>query len=197
MKLPLFPLNAVLFPGCRLDLQIFEARYLDMISRCMKQGTGFGVVTIGEGREVGEAPSRLAMVGCEASVRDWQQRPNGLLGIRVEGGRRFQVLSVEVQADQLSVGEIEWFEDLPEQPLTYEHNDLAALLSVLAEHPMVAALEMGGEPGGQQDLANQLAYLLPFDTERKLELLALPDAQMQLARIQVLLGHLQGELGID
>ncbi len=41
---------------------------------------------------------------------------------------------------------------------------------------MVAALEMGGEPGGQQDLANQLAYLLPFDTERKLELLALPDA---------------------
>lgn len=28
MKLPLFPLNAVLFPGCRLDLQIFEARYL-------------------------------------------------------------------------------------------------------------------------------------------------------------------------
>ena len=179
------------------DLQIFEARYLDMISRCMKQGTGFGVVTIGEGREVGEAPSRLAMVGCEASVRDWQQRPNGLLGIRVEGGRRFQVLSVEVQADQLSVGEIEWFEDLPEQPLTYEHNDLAALLSVLAEHPMVAALEMGGEPGGQQDLANQLAYLLPFDTERKLELLALPDAQMQLARIQVLLEHLQGELGID
>ncbi|MFO6378996.1 LON peptidase substrate-binding domain-containing protein, partial [Pseudomonas aeruginosa] len=94
-------------------------------------------------------------------------------------------------------GEIEWFEDLPEQPLTYEHNDLAALLSVLAEHPMVAALEMGGEPGGQQDLANQLAYLLPFDTERKLELLALPDAQMQLARIQVLLEHLQGELGID
>lgn len=90
MKLPLFPLNAVLFPGCRLDLQIFEARYLDMISRCMKQGTGFGVVTIGEGREVGEAPSRLAMVGCEASVRDWQQRPNGLLGIRVEGGRRFR-----------------------------------------------------------------------------------------------------------
>ena len=44
MNLPLFPLNTVLFPGCVLDLQIFEARYLDMISRCMKQGSGFGVV---------------------------------------------------------------------------------------------------------------------------------------------------------
>ena len=44
MTLPLFPLKTVLFPGCVLDLQIFEARYLDMIARCMKQGTGFGVV---------------------------------------------------------------------------------------------------------------------------------------------------------
>ena len=42
-----------------------------------------------------------------------------------------------------------------------------------------------------------MEYLHLFDTERKLELLALPDAQMQLARIQVLLEHLQGELGID
>ena len=33
MSLPLFPLNTVLFPGCILDLQIFEARYLDMIGR--------------------------------------------------------------------------------------------------------------------------------------------------------------------
>ena len=36
MSLALFPLNTVLFPGCTLDLQIFEARYLDMIGRCMK-----------------------------------------------------------------------------------------------------------------------------------------------------------------
>lgn len=43
MSLPLFPLNTVLFPGCRLDLQIFEARYLDMVSACMKRGEGFTV----------------------------------------------------------------------------------------------------------------------------------------------------------
>ena len=46
MSLALFPLNTVLFPGCNLDLQIFEARYLDMIGRCMKKGGGFGVVCI-------------------------------------------------------------------------------------------------------------------------------------------------------
>ena len=43
MKLPLFPLDTVLFPGCTLDLQIFEARYLDMVSSCLKAGHGFGV----------------------------------------------------------------------------------------------------------------------------------------------------------
>jgi len=79
MKLPLFPLDTVLFPGCMLDLQIFEARYLDMVSQCLKAGHGFGVVHILDGSEVGAAPASFARVGCEALIRDWQQLPNGLL----------------------------------------------------------------------------------------------------------------------
>ncbi len=121
MTLPLFPLNTVLFPGCVLDLQIFEARYLDMISRCMKQGTGFGVVCIVEGEEVGEAASRFAAIGCEALVRDFQQRTNGLLGIRVEGGRRFRVERAQVLPDQLTVADVQWLEEPPDCPLQAEH----------------------------------------------------------------------------
>ncbi|MDR3453528.1 MAG: LON peptidase substrate-binding domain-containing protein, partial [Rhodoferax sp.] len=140
MSLALFPLNTVLFPGCVLDLQIFEARYLDMISRCMKQSSGFGVVCILEGKEVGDAPEGFALVGCEALIRDFQQQDNGLLGIRVEGGRRFRVLHSELQRDQLTVAEVEWLDEIPEQPLQDEDEDLVALLKALAEHPMVAAL---------------------------------------------------------
>lgn len=194
MKLPLFPLNTVLFPGCRLDLQIFEARYLDMIGRCMKQGGGFGVVSIVEGREVGEAPQAFSQVGCEALIRDWQQLPNGLLGIRVEGGRRFRVLDTQVQPDQLLEADVAWLEELPDQPLTEEHDDLAALLGALSLHPMVATLEMGGEVHGQQELACQLAYLLPFEPEQKQVLLEMDDPTVRLARIQVLLEQLQGDL---
>ncbi|SDH67783.1 LON peptidase substrate-binding domain-containing protein [Pseudomonas panipatensis] len=193
MTLPLFPLNTVLFPGCRLDLQIFEARYLDMIGRCMKQGAGFGVVSIIEGQEVGEAPQAFGKVGCEALIRDWQQLPNGLLGIRVEGGRRFHVLDTEVQADQLTLAEVRWLEECADQPLTEEHDDLAALLGALALHPMVAALEMGGEVTGQQALACQLAYLLPFEPEQKQVLLEMDEPSVRLARIQVLLEQLQGD----
>ncbi|MGV8862115.1 MAG: LON peptidase substrate-binding domain-containing protein [Pseudomonas sp.] len=194
MMLPLFPLNAVLFPGCMLDLQLFEARYLDMVGRVMKQGEGFGVVCILDGEEVGQAPEGYALVGCEALVRDFQQQDNGLLGIRVEGGRRFRVVSTQVQRDQLILADVEWLDELPERPLQEADADLVALLAALAEHPMVAALNMGVTASGQQSLANQLAYLLPFTEEDKVELLELSDAQERLDAIQDLLDEMQGEL---
>lgn len=195
MELPLFPLNTVLFPGCMLDLQLFEARYLDMIGRCMKQGTGFGVVGILEGEEVGSAANRIAPLGCEALIRDWQQLPNGLLGIRVEGGRRFTVASARVQADQLTLGNITWLDDDDaDRPLLPEHADLAALLNALAEHPLVKGLGMGGLAHGQQELANQLAYLLPFSLDEKLELLALGSPDARLDHLQTLLNRLQGDV---
>lgn len=194
MTLPLFPLNAVLFPGCVLDLQLFEARYLDMISRCMKQGEGFGVVCITEGKEVGDAPAGYSLIGCEALVRDFQQQDNGLLGIRVEGGRRFRVLSTEIQRDQLLIAQVQWLDEPQERPLQEEDADLVALLAALAEHPMVAALNMGLTANGQQSLANQLAYLLPFTEEDKIELLEIDDAEERLDAIQDLLDEMQGDL---
>lgn len=194
MNLSLFPLNTVLFPGCLLDLQIFEARYLDMISRCMKQGEGFGVVCIVEGEEVGEAAGHFSAIGCEALIRDFQQRPNGLLGIRVEGGRRFKVRHAQVLPDQLTVAEVDWLEEAAEQPLGCEHADLVALLEALAEHPLVAALGMTDGVSSQAALANQLAYLLPLASEQKVQLLALDEPQARLSLLQTVLDQLQGEV---
>jgi len=196
MLLPLFALNAVLFPGCVLDLQIFEARYLDMIGRCMKQGQGFGVVCITEGSEVGEVPEGFSLIGCEALVTDFQQQDNGLLGIRVVGGRRFRVIDSETQKDQLLVAHVQWLEEPIDNPLQEEDDDLVALLAALAEHPMVAALNMGLTANGQQSLANQLAYLLPFTEEDKIELLEIDDAEERLDAIQELLDEMQGDMQV-
>ncbi|EJN35676.1 peptidase S16, lon domain protein [Pseudomonas sp. GM84] len=194
MTLPLFPLDTVLFPGCLLDLQIFEARYLDMIGRCMKQGTGFGVVCILEGEQVGKAPPVVASIGCEAQIRDFVQQDNGLLGIRVEGVRRFELGQTEVQKDQLLLGEVHWLPEQPDSPLTEQDDDLLALLVALGEHPMVEALDMPRDVDGRQALANQLAYLLPFMEEDKLDLLAIDSPAERLAEIQKLLERIQGEL---
>jgi Lon protease-like protein len=196
MSLPLFALNAVLFPGCVLDLQIFEARYLDMIGRCMKQGQGFGVVCITEGSEVGDVPDSFSLIGCEALVTDFQQQDNGLLGIRVMGGRRFRVIDTETQKDQLLIAQVQWLEEPADNPLQEEDDDLVALLAALAEHPMVAALNMGLTASGQQSLANQLAYLLPFTEEDKIELLEIDDAEERLDAIQQLLDEMQGDMQV-
>lgn len=194
MTLPLFPLNTVLFPGCLLDLQIFEARYLDMIGRCMKQNGGFGVVCILEGEQVGKAPQGVATLGCEALIRDFQQQDNGLLGIRVEGVRRFRVEQTDIEKDQLLVADVQWLPERPDTPLTEHDDDLLALLMALGEHPMVASLDMPKAVNGQQSLANQLAYLLPFMEEDKLDLLAIDSPQQRLEAIQSLLERIQGEL---
>ncbi len=192
--LPLFPLDTVLFPGCFLDLQIFEARYLDMIGRCMKQGEGFGVVCIVEGEQVGKAPPVVASIGCEAVIRDFVQQDNGLLGIRVEGVRRFDLQATEVLKDQLLVGQVQWLPDLEDSPLQEADDDLLALLLALGEHPMVEALDMPRAVDGRQALANQLAYLLPFTEQDKLDLLAQDSPEQRLGEIHRLLERIQGEL---
>ncbi|WP_101757630.1 LON peptidase substrate-binding domain-containing protein [Oceanicoccus sp. KOV_DT_Chl] len=91
--IPLFPLGSVLFPQGRMSLQIFEPRYLDLVSRCLKDDSGFGVVWLRQGREVHKPEQavdpRFAQVGCYATIVDWDSLPNGLLGITIEGNKNF------------------------------------------------------------------------------------------------------------
>ena len=86
IDLPLFPLGTLLLPHGRLPLQIFERRYIDMISKCMREGTSFGVVWIKKGSEVAQASKTnldLGAYGTVANIVDWDQLPNGLLGITI------------------------------------------------------------------------------------------------------------------
>ena len=127
MQVPLFPLNTVLFPGGPLPLRIFEPRYLDMLSRCMKADAPFGVVLIREGGEVGPATTRE--VGTLATVKDWYEGSDGILGVTAIGTERFRLLSAERLADGLNVGDVEILPELPSQPLPPEHEPLAKILA--------------------------------------------------------------------
>lgn len=106
MKIPLFPLDAVLFPGGALPLRIFEPRYLDMISDCMKSESGIGVILIKAGHEAGKA-AKVHEFGTISNISYWHKRNDGMLGITLTGEQRFRVLSTEVQANQLTIAEVE------------------------------------------------------------------------------------------
>src|SRR5690606_16693605 len=88
----LFPLNTVLFPGGPLRLRIFEARYLDMVARCLREDQEFGVAMIVEGGEVG--PARTALIGTTARVCDFDRSSDGLLNVLARGARRFKIRQV-------------------------------------------------------------------------------------------------------
>ncbi|MFO1426436.1 MAG: LON peptidase substrate-binding domain-containing protein [Steroidobacteraceae bacterium] len=126
-EIPLFPLNTVLFPGGPLPLRIFEPRYVDMVRRCMREQSAFGVLLIRAGGETGEVAS-TAEIGTSARIVDFYQLPDRLLGITCIGERRFRVLERRRERDGLNVGSIEWLAPEPAVPVPEEHRHLADLV---------------------------------------------------------------------
>jgi Lon protease-like protein len=127
MEIPLFPLHTVLYPGGPLPLRIFEQRYLDMISRCMKSETPFGILLIKEGSETG--PAETCDVGTLAKITDWYQGSDGLLGVTATGQQRFQVRSGRREEDGLFIGEVDLIPDEPAFPLPETYEPLATILA--------------------------------------------------------------------
>lgn len=180
---PLFPLSTVLFPGGALALRIFEPRYLAMVRDCTRDGRAFGVSLLLKGREAGETASALA-IGTLARIVDFYTLPDGLLGIRCEGGARFHVDRAHARHDGLLIGKLSLWPDEPALPLPPQY----ALLATLAENLIVKLVEQAAQPGKQQlDDASwvsfRLAELLPFGLAEKQRLLELTDPGERLQRI--------------
>lgn len=95
--LPLFPLQAVLFPGGLLGLKVFEARYLDLVSRCLRERRPFGVVCLRQGAEAGGGAVQFEPVGTLAHIDEVDGDQPGILRVRCTGGRRFELAGPAVQ----------------------------------------------------------------------------------------------------
>jgi hypothetical protein len=131
MEIPLFPLRTVLYPGGPLPLRIFEQRYLDMVSRCMKEESSFGVLLIRKGNETG--PADTYNVGTLARIIDWYQGSDGLLGITAVGQERFRLISSHRQDDGLAIGEVELLPQESVCALPENFQPLAKILSGVLE----------------------------------------------------------------
>jgi Lon protease-like protein len=97
--LSLFPLNVVLFPGAKLSLRVFEARYLDLVSQCMKAGTGFGVVCLKRGGDTERAKVEFEQVGVLAQIEEVDAEQAGILRLRCNGLGRFRLQGAPWQLD--------------------------------------------------------------------------------------------------
>jgi uncharacterized protein len=187
--IPIFPLNAVLFPGGRLPLQIFEQRYLTLLSRALRSDTGFGICLLKEGDEVAKAGVRqmIHMTGTYARVVDWETLPNGLLGITAEGVCKFTVLDYSCAEDELMRARVEFSLseniDQPAIETGAEHDSLVQLLRKLMDHPAIERLNLSVNYDNLRELGWRLSELLPIPAEQRQALLEIDDT---LARIHVI-----------
>ena len=188
--IPVFPLYTVLFPGGPLPLRVFEPRYLDMISRCLRTGSDFGVCLIREGAEVGEAASTYE-VGTTARIVDWHQRQDGLLGITVHGGRRFRVVNETIQPNQLLTAEVDY---LPEASPVTLPEEFAGLADILRDmmgrlHQRYARLDAHYDDADW--VSHRLAEVLPLGLAQKQYFLQLDDPLERLERLEAVLETLE------
>ena len=192
-ELPLFPLSTVLFPGGQLSLRIFEPRYLDLVKRCGRSGEGFGVCLILDGREAGE-PAIPAALGTEAAIVDFAMTDDGLLGITVEGRRRFHVERTRARDDGLLLGNVSWKAEPAPVPLRDEHALLSVLLARILDK---AGIEHGGIGKGPLAEAGyvgwRLAEWLPLSAQERQWLLQVECPHERLQQLVERLPDFQDE----
>jgi Lon protease-like protein len=161
MKIPLFPLDLVLFPGSALPLHIFEDRYKEMIGECIETGKTFGVV-----RQQHEG---LAVIGCSARVtRVLERYDDGRMDILCQGEERFEIESLEEDRAFLQA-EVEFFADDGDEAPRARREECAALHFETME---LAGMEMpAAHLSLDRPISFELASSLPSDLGFRQQLL--------------------------
>lgn len=170
--IPLFPLSSLVMPEGLLPLRLFERRYLDMVSECFREGTGFGVCLLKSGHEA-SGHSEPYSRGTLVSIIDFDQGSDGLLHITGKGETEFNLLQYRQLDDGLFVGEVSYIEPVAATSMTPEFAALAQKLDVILSYV---------EPGIQYPdkrlddadwVCHRLLELLPLTPPSKMELLEL------------------------
>lgn len=195
-ELPLFPLSGVLLPFGRIPLQIFEQRYLDLVRDCMKSGTDFGVVWIRRGEEVaqrGRVAPDLGDYGTCARIVDWDQLPNGLLGITIEGARRFELLETATRANGLVVGDVQLQDAQSPAPMLDAWQPLLDVLRSLQTHPHVQQMNLQLDYDNAWQVGYTLVQLLPLEESLKYELLGIDSVEGLMQELDTVLNQISGD----
>jgi len=190
LSIPIFPLHTVLFPNGALPLRIFEPRYLDMISACMKGGDGFGICLIKEGSEVGQAAETYE-TGTLSEISYFNIDANGMLCITAQGKQRFHILSKSVQANQLTIADVELLPNEPEQEIPHFFAPAVEVLRNLLEQLGYPFAKLEKRYDDASWVGSRLAELLPLRLEHKQYLLQLDDPIKRLDRLWQLMEELE------
>jgi Lon protease-like protein len=185
-KIPLFPLGTVLFPDGVIALKIFEARYLDMIKKCLREKTEFGVVSVMKDQDDEDSSLIFSQIGTLAQIEDFDPVQPALYMTKSFGTQRFRLLNSQQESNGLWIGEVELLENDPITPIPEELQKVAHLLneiiSVIQSEDLLSE-SVFKKPFKIDDcgwVSNRLAELLPISLAQKNHLLAQTNPRIRL-----------------
>ena len=192
---PLFPLPRVLFPGGKLPLQIFEARYLDMVKKCLREQAGFGIVMITDGDQILASPDEqlpeISHCGTYCTIADFDQSSNGMLSIVIEGDRKFVIRDQYEQPDRLMMANVEFLAVEEEVAVPEEREHLSGLLESLMTDEAVQGLGLDCDLGKAVEVGARLTELLPCPNHFKQRMLEMKDPLVRLGELDKLVERMQ------
>ena len=185
-KIPLFPLGTVLFPDGVIALKIFEARYLDMIKKCLREKTEFGVVSILQDQTDETSSPTFSQIGTLAQIEDFDPVQPALYMTKSVGTQRFKLINSQQEPGGLWIGEVELLENDPITPVPKEHEKVVHLLNEIIS--VIQSEDLLGEspfkkPFKTDDcgwVSNRLAELLPISLAQKNHLLSQTNPRIRL-----------------
>jgi ATP-dependent Lon protease len=173
-RIPLFPLDIVLFPGQAMPLHIFEPRYRQMTRHCLDTLSPFGIVHVHEGH--------LAQTGCTAMiVKILKEYEDGRSDILTTGQNAFRLIRTHDEKPYLEA-DVEYFEE----DFTGTDSAVSARLEELCNHCHQILYGEDAprfETEGGISLAYHVASELPVEVAVRQSLLEIRSEAQRQARL--------------
>lgn len=163
----LFPLNTLLLPQGRMRLRLFEPRYLRLMKEASSGKRPFALASLNP-LVSQQHKDRICPEVTLVSIIDFEQLPDGLLGITVEGLGRYQIMKRWQEDDQLHVAELTETSFWQAQHATAEQQLLwHKLQQVFKQYPELSTLYPQPEPENLCWLVSRWMELLPLTPHLK------------------------------
>ena len=184
-QLPLFPLQTVLFPGGLLHLKVFEARYLDLMSHCLRSGAPFAVASIRLGGEVRSDVSRTTFetTAVLAHLQEVDAEQPGILRVRCLGGLRVGLGKPQQRDDGLWLADAQAGEADAATPVPPSLAQAARALGLAIDSLAAQNQRPFAEPYQLDDagwVANRWCEILPISQAAKYRLMVLDEPALRL-----------------
>ena len=176
-QIPVFPLpSALLLPGGKLPLNIFEPRYLAMVRDCLARPHRL----IGMIQPRADEEDNLYEIGCAGRISNYGESDDGRLLITLSGTARFRILDIEEVRDGYKMATVSWTDFKSDLAPNENPINRASLIENLRHY-----FELKGYSADWEHIDNcenerlvtTLSMICPFDVPEKQALLECPDLQ--------------------